>query len=120
MLKTTTSIVNQSQIVNTAPITITANYTVTPTDFWIINNKSAATCTITLPSASASAGRALNFQNYQAFTVVSATSNVVQIGGGAATTSILNAVTSDQCLLVSDGTNWILVQYIPNNVLLLE
>jgi len=60
----------------------------------------------------------LNFQNYQAYTVVSASSNVVPIGGGSASTAILNAIVGDQCTLVSNGTNWVLTQYIPNNILL--
>jgi hypothetical protein len=62
----------------------------------------------------------LHFQNYQAQTLESASSNVVAIGGGAAGTSILLASAGDQSTLVSDGTNWIMMQYVPNNILLLE
>jgi hypothetical protein len=62
----------------------------------------------------------LHFQNYQTQTLVSASSNVVKIGGGAADTSILLASSGDQSTLVSDGTNWIMMQYVPNNILLLE
>lgn len=104
----------------TAPVTYTANFSVAVTDIWIINNKSGSSCTATLPAASSYSGRALRFQNYQAQTLVSASSNVVQIGGGAATTSILLASAGDQCTLVSDGTDWIMMQYVPNNILLLE
>ena len=103
-----------------APVTYTANFSVAATDVWIINNKSGSSCTATLPAASSFSGRVLRFQNYQAQTLVSASSNVVQIGGGAATTSILLASAGDQATLVSDGTNWIMMQYIPNNILLLE
>ena len=103
-----------------APVTYTANFSVAATDNWIINNKSGSSCTATLPAASSYSGRVLRFQNYQAQTLVSASSNVVQIGGGAATTSILLASAGDQCTLVSDGTNWIMMQYVPNNILLLE
>jgi hypothetical protein len=103
-----------------APVTYTANFSVATTDVWIINNKSGSSCTATLPTASSYSGRVLRFQNYQAQTLVSATSNVVQVAGGAATTSILLASAGDQCTLVSDGTNWIMTQYIPNNSLLLE
>lgn len=103
-----------------APVTYTANFSVAATDIWIINNKSGSSCTATLPAASSYSGRVLRFQNYQAQTLVSASSNVVQIGGGAATTSILLASAGDQCTLVSDGTNWIMMQYVPNNILLLE
>jgi len=107
-----------SEIVSTAPVTVTTStYTVGTTDVWIINNY-AGTMTVTLPTAASYSGRVLNFQNYQAYTVVSASSNVVPIGGGSASTAILNAIVGDQCTLVSNGTNWVLTQYIPNNILL--
>ena len=105
---------------SSAPVTYTANFSVTPTDVWIINNKSGSSCTATLPAASGYSGRVLHFQNYQAQTLESASSNVVAIGGGAAGTSILLASAGDQSTLVSDGTNWIMMQYVPNNILLLE
>lgn len=105
---------------SSAPVTYTANFSVAPTDVWIINNKSGSSCTATLPAASGYSGRVLHFQNYQAQTLVSASSNVVAIGGGAAGTSILLASAGDQSTLVSDGTNWIIMQYVPNNILLLE
>lgn len=103
-----------------APVTKTANFTVAVTELWLINNKAAATCTVTLPTASVYTGRVLYFLNYQAFTLVSASSNVVPLVGGAAGTAILAAVAGDTATLVSDGTNWIMTQYVPNNVLLLE
>lgn len=107
-----------SEIVSTAPVTVTTStYAVGTTDVWIINNY-AGTMTVTLPTAASYSGRVLNFQNYQAYTVVSASSNVVPIGGGSASTAILNAIVGDQCTLVSNGTNWVLTQYIPNNILL--
>jgi hypothetical protein len=105
---------------SSAPVTYTANFSVAATDVWIINNKSGSSCTATLPAASGYSGRVLYFQNYQAQTLISASSNVVAIGGGAAGTSILLANAGDQSTLVSDGTNWIMMQYVPNNILLLE
>lgn len=110
---------NNKQSVS-APVTKTADFTVAATDLWLINNKSGSTCTATLPTASSYSGRVLHFQNYQAQTVVSASSNVVPIVGGSAGTSILLASAGDQCTLVSDGTNWLMTQYVPNNILLLE
>jgi hypothetical protein len=104
----------------TAPVTKTADFTVAATDSWLINNKSGSTCTVTLPSASSNSGRTLHFQNYQAQTLVSASSNVVPLVGGAATTAILSNVAGDTATLVSDGTNWVMTQYITNNALLLE
>jgi len=103
-----------------APVTKTADFSVAATDVWLINNKSGSTCTVTLPTASAYTGRILHFQNYQVQALVSASSNVVPVSGGAAGTSILVASSGDQATLVSDGTNWLMTQYIPNNILLLE
>lgn len=103
-----------------APVTKTANFSVGAGETWIINNKSGSSCTATLPTASANTGRVLYFQNYQAQTLVSASSNVVPLVGGAAGTAILAAVAGDTTTLVSDGSNWIMTQYVPNNVLLLE
>ena len=103
-----------------APVTKTANFSVANGETWLINNKSGSSCTVTLPSASTNTGRVLHFQNYQAQTLVSASSNVVPLVGGAAGTAILAAVAGETCTLVSDGTSWIMTQYTPNNVLLLE
>jgi len=105
---------------SSAPVTKTADFTVANGDTWLINNKSGSTCTVTLPTASTNVGRTLHFQNYQAQTLVSASSNVVPLAGGAATTAILSAVAGANATLVSDGTNWIMTQYTSNNALLLE
>jgi hypothetical protein len=110
---------NNKQAVS-APVTKTADFSVAATDLWLINNKSGSTCTATLPAAASYLGRVLHFQNYQAQTLVSASSNIVPLAGGAAGTSILLASSGDSATLVSDGTNWLMTQYIPNNILLLE
>jgi hypothetical protein len=110
---------NNKQAVS-APVTKVADFTVAATDLWLINNKTGSTCTATLPTASSYSGRILHFQNYQAQTLVSASSNVVPLAGGAAATSILLASTGDSATLVSDGSNWLMTQYVPNNILLLE
>ena len=103
-----------------APVTKTADFSVAATDIWLINNKSGSTCTATLPAAASYSGRVLYFQNYQTQTLVSASSNVVPLAGGAAGTSILLASSGDSATLVSDGSNWLMTQYVPNNILLLE
>ena len=103
-----------------APITKTADFTVGAGETWFINNKSGSTCTVTLPTPSTNTGRQLNFKNTQAQTLVSASSNVVGLAGGAAATAILAASTGDWAALVSDGTNWIIMQAAANNCLLLE
>jgi hypothetical protein len=105
---------------SSAPVTATSNYSVAATDTWVINNKSGSSLTVTLPTASANTGRELNIQNYQAQTVISASSNVVPQGGGAAGTAILAASVGDSATLVSDGTNWVMMQYASYNNLLIE
>jgi len=103
-----------------APVTKTANFSVANGETWLINNKSGLSCTVTLPTASTNTGRVLHFQNYQNQTLVSASSNVVPLAGGSATTAILEAVAGANATLVSDGTNWIMTQYDSNNSLELE
>lgn len=103
-----------------APVTKTANFSVAAGETWLINNKSGSSCTVTLPAASALTGRVLYFLNYQNQTLVSASSNVVPLAGGAAGTAILEAVAGANATLVSDGTNWIMTQYDSNNALQLE
>ena len=105
---------------SSAPVTKTANFTVAANETWLINNKSGSTCTVTLPSASLYVGRYLTFKNMQAQTLVSASSNVVPIDSTVAGTAILLAVVGNWATMVSDGTNWIIMQQAANNCLLLE
>jgi HAMP domain-containing protein len=114
---TPASVINSS---GGAPVTKTANFSVAAGETWLINNKSGSSCTVTLPTPSTNTGRVLHFQNYQAQTLVSASSNVVPLAGGSATTAILEAVAGANATLVSDGTNWIMTQYDSNNALQLE
>jgi len=92
-----------------APVTKAADFTLAVTENWIINNKAAATCTATLPAASTCLGREIAILNYVAFTVVSASANVVPLGGGAAATAILAGTVGKWAILVSDGTNWVIM-----------
>ena len=105
---------------SSAPVTKTADFTVADNETWLINNKSGSTCTVTLPSASLYVGRYLTFKNLQAQTLVSASSNVVPIDSTVAGTAILLAVVGNWATMVSDGTNWIIMQQAANNCLLLE
>lgn len=105
---------------SSAPVTKTADFTVATTETWLINNKSGSTCTVTLPSAATYTGRYLTFKNMQAQTLVSASSNVVPIDSTSAGTAILLAVVGNWATMVSDGTNWIIMQQAANNNLLLE
>jgi hypothetical protein len=104
---------------SSVPVTETADFTV-GTSAWYINNKSGSTCTVTLPTASLWPGRYLTFKNMQAQTLVSASSNVVLIDSTSAGTAILLAVVGNWATMVSDGTNWIIMQQAANNCLLLE
>ena len=105
---------------SSAPVTKTADFTVAANETWLINNKSGSTCTVTLPSASLYSGRYLTFKNLQAQTLVSASSNVVLIDSATAGTAILLAVVGNWATMVSDGTNWVIMQQAANNNLLLE
>ena len=105
---------------SSAPVTKTADFTVAANETWLINNKSGSTCTVTLPSASLYSGRYLTFKNLQAQTLVSASSNVLLIDSTTAGTAILLAVVGNWATMVSDGTNWVIMQQAANNTLLLE
>jgi hypothetical protein len=102
----------------TGPVTKTADFTVAYNETWIINNKSGSTCVVTLPAAATNVGRYLTFQNNQDQNLDSASSNVVPQGGGAAGTSILLNVSGNWATLVSNGTNWVIMQAASFNNLL--
>ena len=90
--------------------TKTADFTLGDNEGWVINNKSGSTCTVTLPAASSWGGRAVTFKNLQAQTLVSASSNVAPIGSATPGTAILLAVVGNWATIVSDGTNWVIMQ----------
>ena len=91
-----------------APVTKTGNFTLAIAENWIICN-GTATITVTLPAASSWTGREVMLKTIAAFTVVSASSNIVPLAGGAAGTAILAATAGKYATLVSDGTNWIIM-----------
>lgn len=90
--------------------TKTADFTLADTEGWVINNKSGSSCVVTLPAASSWAGRVVVFKNLQAQTLVSASSNVAPIGSATLGTAILPASVGAWATLVSDGTNWVIMQ----------
>lgn len=69
----------------------------------------AGTVTVTLPAAATYPGRELYIKTVQAQTVVSASSNVVPLVGGAAGTAICAGVDGSWARLKSDATNWIIM-----------
>lgn len=91
-----------------APVTKTGNFTLGSNENEVICNGSAS-ITVTLPAASSWVGRKVRIKTVAAFTVVSASSNVVPLAGGAAGTAILAATAGKYAELVSDGTNWIVM-----------
>jgi hypothetical protein len=108
------------EIVTSPPYVKTADFTVANGETWLVNNKSGSTCVVTLPSAASHSGRTITFQNWQAQLLNSASSNVIPLGGGAAQNSILLNVAGNWATLVSNGTNWVIMQAAPNNCLLID
>jgi hypothetical protein len=92
-----------------APVTKTADFTLGAAENWIICNK-ASTLTVTLPAASSWTGREVMIKTITAQTVVSASSNVAPKNSATAGTAILAAAAGNWATLVSDGTNWIIMQ----------
>ncbi len=99
----------QGQIRRRAPVTKTAAFAVANDEHWLICNGTAS-ITVTLPDAATNMGREIMLKTIAAFTVVSASSNVIPLAGGAAGTAILAATAGKYATLVSDGTNWIITQ----------
>ena len=114
------AVANTDYVPISTVLTKTADYTITGTDTWIINNKSGSTFTLTFPAASSWTGRYITVKNLQSQLVVSASSNIVPIDSTVAGTAILLNQTGNWATLVSDGTNWVIMQAAPNNILLLE
>ena len=114
------AVANTDYVPLAAPITKTADYTITGTDTWIINNKTGSALTLTFPAASLWPGRSITVKNLQAQLVNSASSDIVPIDSTVAGTAILLGVVGNWSTLVSDGTNWVVMQRAANNCLLLE
>ena len=114
------AVANTDYVPLSTVITKTADYTITGTDTWIINNKTGSALTLTFPAASSWTGRYIVVKNMQAQAVNSASSNIVPIDSTSAGTAILLGVVGNWATMVSDGTNWIIMQAASNNNLLLE
>ena len=91
-----------------APSTKTAAYSLVATDSSLIFNGSAS-ITLTLQAASSYSGRILYVKTIAAYTVVSASSNVVPLDSATAGTAILAATAGKWAMLQSDGTNWVIM-----------
>jgi hypothetical protein len=93
-----------------APVTKTADFTLADGEDYIINNKPAAACVVTLPAAASYTGRVVVMKTVQAFAINSASSNVVPLAGGAAGTAIVSGTAGNWAELVSDGSNWVIMK----------
>ena len=91
-----------------APVTKTGNFTLGVAENWIIIN-SASSVTVTLPAASSWTGREVSFKTISTGGLISASSNVVPLAGGAAGTAMLAVIAGRHATLVSDGTNWVIM-----------
>ena len=76
---------------------------------WTICNGSG-TITVTLPNPVTYVGLPIHLKTIAAFTVVSASANVVPLVGGAATTAILPATAGRWATLVGNGANFVIVE----------
>jgi hypothetical protein len=93
-----------------APVTKTADFTLADGEDYIINNKPAAACVVTLPAAASYTGRVVVMKTVQAFAINSASSNVVPLAGGAAGAAIVSGTAGNWAELVSDGSNWVIMK----------
>lgn len=85
----------------------TASFSLAATENYVVCNGASANVTVTLPAASGVTGRVVNLKNLSGtYTVISASSNVVPLAGGAAGTAILAATAGKWATLISNGTNW--------------
>jgi hypothetical protein len=82
---------------------------ITTSSTWVVVNN-AGTVTLTFPSAASSTGTEFHIKTITNNAVVSQSTNVVPLAGGSASTPILSATAGKWATLVSDGTNWVIMQ----------
>lgn len=98
-----------TQLLGPAMATKTNDYVFADGDRTIIFNKGSS-AQATLPAAASYKGRQLTIITIQNQTVVSATSNVVPLAGGGASTAILAGTAGKWADLESDGTDWVIIR----------
>jgi hypothetical protein len=82
---------------------------ITTSSTWVVVNN-AGTVTLTFPAAASSTGTEFHIKTITNNSVISASSNIAPLAGGSASTSILSATAGKWATLVSDGTNWVIMQ----------
>jgi hypothetical protein len=86
----------------------TSQYSITSTDVYV-DNKNSSSTTIILPLAGLNVFRELKFKNSSTGALI-ANGNIIPLSGSGTTTTILPATNAKWCTLVSDGTDWIIMQ----------
>lgn len=92
------------------PVTKTGSFTLGDDEHDIIVDNSSGTTNVTLPTASRHPARRVRIRTIRNKAVNATSSVVVPIAGGAAGTAILAATAGNWCELVSNGTNWSIVE----------
>jgi hypothetical protein len=108
--KTFTNIVGFQKAIQRPVENVTvSSASITTSSTWVVVNN-AGTVTLTFPAASSSTGTEFHIKTITNNAVVSQSSNIVPLAGGSASTPILSATAGKWATLVSDGTNWVIMQ----------
>jgi hypothetical protein len=91
------------------PVTKTTNFTLAATENIIIIGAGTGTVVVTLPAANTCAGRQLYVKTIATRALNSASANVAPIGSATVGTGILTATVGKWAILVSNGTNWVIM-----------
>jgi len=110
--KTYTGRINMQTLERTYTSTTSSSYTVSVNTTWLDINTSVLT-TLTLPNAVTYPGKELHIRQTGAGSLQSASSNIIPFTvppTGSTVTAILQPSNNRSVTLVSDGTNWIIMQ----------
>lgn len=107
----TLQVSNISGFIYSVPFTRAIDFTVDASRDYYILTRNSSTQVITLPDPTISFDRVLTFKNLGSQAVDSASANVVPINSTTAATAIFAVGTAGTWLsMLSDGTNWIVMQ----------
>jgi hypothetical protein len=110
--KTFSGTVNMQTLARTFTSTTSSTFTVSANTTWLTINTDVLT-TLTLPSAVTYPGKELHIRQTGAGSLQSASSNIIPFTvppTGSTVTAILQTAGNRSVTLVSDGTNWIIMQ----------
>ena len=108
--KTFTGLVGFQKAIQRPYETVTvSSASITTSSTWVVVNY-AGTVTLTFPAAASSTGTEFHIKTITNNAVISASSNIAPLAGGSASTAILSATAGKWATLVSDGTNWVIMQ----------